>query len=88
MNPQYGLKFVRQIYYEERCQTAKCLLVLLFNFISITSLGILKKNTKGWIWILHNNTIENFVAARREIGLEVNAEKTNYIFMFQEDKAE
>jgi len=34
------------------------------------------------------NTIEKFVAARREIGLEVNAEKTNYIFMFQEDNAE
>jgi len=38
--------------------------------------------------MLHDNTIENFVAARREIGLEVNPEKTNYIFMFQEDNAE
>ena len=73
MNPQYGLKFVRQIYYEERCETGKCLLALLFGFIYNTSLGTFKQNTRGWIWMLHNNTTENFVAARREIGLEVHA---------------
>jgi hypothetical protein len=31
---------------------------------------------------------ETFVAARKEIGREVNAEKTKYIFMFHEDNAE
>jgi len=31
---------------------------------------------------------KTFVAARKENGLEVNAEKTKYIFMFHADNAE
>jgi hypothetical protein len=35
-----------------------------------------------------NIQTETLVVARKEIGLEVNAEKTKYIFMFHEDNAE